>query len=86
MGWVGIDSDNGLSFDHRQAITWTNVEFLSIGPLGTNFSLKFGSKYCLNTKHFIHENAFDYVVCKMASIFPRRDELTVYVLDCFEQT
>ena len=33
-----IGSDNGLSPGRRQAITWTNVEILLIGPLGTNFS------------------------------------------------
>ena len=31
-------SDNGLSPDRRQAIIWTNVRILFIGPLGTNFS------------------------------------------------
>ena len=38
MNWVNIGSGNGLSPVRRQAITWTNVDFLSIGPLGTNFS------------------------------------------------
>ena len=33
-----IGSDNGLSPGRRQAITWTNVRLLLIGPLGTNFS------------------------------------------------
>ena len=33
-----IGSDNGLSPGRRQAITWTNVGILLIGPLGTNFS------------------------------------------------
>ena len=33
IGW-----DNGLSPDRRQAIIWTNVGLLLIGPLGTNFS------------------------------------------------
>ena len=33
-----IGSDNGLSPGRRQAITWTNVGMLLIGPLGTNFS------------------------------------------------
>ena len=33
-----IGSGNGLSPDRRQAITWTNVGILLIGPLGTNFS------------------------------------------------
>ena len=33
-----IGSDNGLSPGRRQAITWTNVGILLIGPLGTNFN------------------------------------------------
>ena len=33
-----IGSDNGLSPGRRQAIIWTNVWILLIGPLGTNFS------------------------------------------------
>ena len=33
-----IGSDNGLSPGRRQAITWTNVGILLIGPPGTNFS------------------------------------------------
>ena len=33
-----IGSDNGLSPGRHQAITWTNVGILLIGPLGTNFS------------------------------------------------
>ena len=33
-----IGSDNGLSPGRRQAITWTNVGILLIGPLWTNFS------------------------------------------------
>ena len=33
-----IGSDNGLLPGRRQAITWTNVGILLIGPLGTNFS------------------------------------------------
>ena len=33
-----IDSDNGLSPERRQAIIWTNVGILLIGPLRTNFS------------------------------------------------
>ena len=33
-----IGSDNGLSPGRRQAITWTNVGILLIGPQGTNFS------------------------------------------------
>ena len=33
-----IGSGNGLSSGRRQAITWTNVGILLIGPLGTNLS------------------------------------------------
>ena len=33
-----IGSDNGLSPERRQAITWTNTGILLIGPLGRNFS------------------------------------------------
>ena len=33
-----IGSDNGLSPGRRQAIVWTNVGILLIGPLGTSFS------------------------------------------------
>ena len=33
-----IVSDNGLSPGRRQAINWTNVGILLIGPPGTNFS------------------------------------------------
>ena len=33
-----IGSDNGLSPGPRQAITWTNIGILLIGPIGTNFS------------------------------------------------
>ena len=35
---TNIRSDNGLLPGRRQAIIWTNVGILSIGPLGTNFS------------------------------------------------
>ena len=42
-----IGSDNGLSPGRRQAITWTNVGILLIGPLGTNFS-----EMLIEIKHF----------------------------------
>ena len=38
VNWVSIGSHNGLAPNRRQAITWTNVDLLSIGPSGTNFS------------------------------------------------
>ena len=38
VNWVSIGSDNGLLPSQHQAIIWTNVGLLSIGPLGTNMS------------------------------------------------
>ena len=49
-----IGSDNGLSPGRRQAIIWTIAGILLIGPLGTHI--------------FSQENAFENVVCEMASI------------------
>ena len=34
---VSIGSGNGLLSVRRQAITWTNADLLSFGPLRTNF-------------------------------------------------
>ena len=64
MNQFSIGSGNGLSLLQRQAITWTNADLLSIGPLETNFNeiLSQGSII------FIQENAFENVVCKMAAI------------------
>ena len=33
-----IGSDNGLLSGQHQAIIWTNIRILLIGPLGTNFN------------------------------------------------
>ena len=38
MNWVSIPSGYDLSPLRRQAVTLTNADFLSIGPLGINFS------------------------------------------------
>ena len=54
-----IGADNDLSSGRRQVIFWTNVGMLSIEPLGTNFS---------EILIEIQENAFKYVVKKMAAI------------------
>ena len=56
-----IGSDNGLSPGRHQAIIWTIAGILLIGPFGTNFSNR-------NSYIFIQENAFENVVCEMASI------------------
>ena len=59
-----IGSDNGLSPGRRQAIIWTIAGILLIGTLGTNLSeILIG-----NSNIFIQENAFENVVCEMASI------------------
>ena len=60
-----IGSDNGLLPGQRQAIIWTNVGILLIGPLGTNFS------EILIKNVFIQENAFESVVCETAAILSR---------------
>ena len=60
--WVSNGSDNGLSPVRRQAITWTNTDSLSIG---------FYEHLSQNIKHFIRENVFENVVCKMVGILFR---------------
>ena len=68
MNWVSIGSDNGLSPVRHRAITWTNADIILIGSL-----LKWN--FNRNTKLFIHENAFEDVICKMVAILSRGDEL-----------
>ena len=68
--WVNsviIGKGNGLLPVKRQAITWTNPDLLSNTHIGTNF---IGSLIKLKKK-FYQENAFEYVICKMSSIFFR---------------
>ena len=38
VNWASTGLGNGLSSGRRQAIIWTNVGILLIGPLGTNFT------------------------------------------------
>ena len=62
-----IGSDNGLSLGRHEAIIWTNAEILSFEPLGTSFS-----EILIKIQNiFIHENAFENVVWKMATILSR---------------
>ena len=61
-----IGSDNGLSPGRRQAITWTNVGILLIGPLGTKFS-----EMLIEIHTFSFKNPFENVVWKMAAILSR---------------
>ena len=61
---ITIVSDNGLSPGWGQAVIWTSAGILLIGSkLQLNFDW--------NLYIFIHENAFENVVCKMASISSR---------------
>ena len=55
---TNIGSDNGLLPGWHQAITWTNVGILLIGPLGTNFSEMFIE---------IHTFSFKKIHLKMSS-------------------
>ena len=49
--------NNGLSPDWRQAITRSNSDLLSTEQTLVEFDR--------NTKIFIHETAYEYVVCEM---------------------
>ena len=60
-------SDNSLSPDRRQAIILTSAGILLIGPVGTNFI----EISIWNSNIFIKKNAFENVVCEMASILSR---------------
>ena len=65
-----MGSDNGLVPYRRQLIIWTNARSLSIEPLGAIFSeILFKIKKC------IHQNASENIVCEMAAILSRGDEL-----------
>ena len=77
-----IGSDNGLSPGRRQAITWTNVGILLIGPMGTNFSEMLIE---------IHTFSFENVVWKMAAILSRpqcvnhiqRGPSECFIIECY---
>ena len=62
-----IGSDNGLSPGRRQAITWTNVAILLIGPPRSKLRWNVNR----NSYIFIQENPFENVVWKMAAILSR---------------
>ena len=72
MNWISISSGNGLSPIRRQAITWTNVHLLSIGPLGANFNeiLTKIRNFSLKKMHLKISSA------KWRPYCPRGDELT----------
>ena len=59
-----MGSDNGLSRGRHQAIIWTNAWILLIEP----FRNKHKWNVNQNAYILIQENAFEKVVCEMASI------------------
>ena len=62
-----IGSNNGLSPNRRQAIICTNIGMLLIRPIGTHLS----EFFYRNSFILIQENAFENVVCEMATILSR---------------
>ena len=87
-----IGSDNGLSPDRRQAIIWTNVGILLIGPLWTNFSeiligiRHFQSRKCIwkcrlrNGVHLSRPQCVKMpIVLRADWPWPSRSNLTVYL-------
>ena len=63
--------DNGLSPGRCQAIIWTNVGILLIGPIGTKFNFN------RNSNNFLEGNAFEHV-CEMAVILFRPQCVNVF--------
>ena len=61
--WVSIGSGNGLSPSHYLNQCWLIVNWTLRNKLQWNSSR--------NTKFFIHENAFENVVCEMVAILSR---------------
>ena len=56
-------------FGGSQAIIWTNVSLLWIGPFREQASVKF--QYHENTTIFVQENVFENAVCKMLDTLSR---------------
>ena len=73
MNWVSIGAGNGLAPVRRQATTRTNADSVSIRLKGTTFSeIRIGI--------FVHENAYEIVVCENEGHFVRgRDEMKVVI-------
>ena len=75
-----------LTDDRCQAIIWTSAGILLIRILGTDSEKSYYHLdpweetsvifFYRNTKFFIHGNAFENIVCEMAAILSRRDELS----------
>ena len=59
-----IVSDNGLLPARRQAVIWHNIRDIVNWTLGNKLQWNFNR----NSNIFIQENAFESVICEMASI------------------
>ena len=78
--WASFGSANGLSPVRRQAITWTNADLLSIGPLGTNFS---EIEFKIQNVSFIKKH-LKISSDKIAAILSRGEFMWyIYLQDCF---
>ena len=88
VNWVSIGSDNGLSPAQCQAIIWTSVGILLMGPLRTNFSeirikiQNFHSWKCIwqyrrqNGAHFVQgEMSYSWFQCSKLMIAPGNPKL-----------
>ena len=60
-----------LPGEWHRAIIWTNAGLSSIGPLETNVS----EVLIKNSSFLTDENAFENVVCEIAAILSKGDEL-----------
>ena len=75
LTWVIISSDNSLPPVRRQAITYYFYQYWLIVSWTLRNKLQWNSNQ--NTKPFVHENAFEDVICEMGVVCPRGDKLTV---------
>ena len=66
VNWVNIGSGNGLLPVLYQAITWNNTD-LSIGTSRNKLQWILNQ----NTKLFIQENAYEYVIYEMLAILSK---------------
>ena len=79
-------SDNGLSPDWYQAITWTSAGILLIGPLGTNFSeiLIRIHTFSFQKMHFKTSSAKRRSFCLSLSVISfAQSQIQVLIYSCF---
>ena len=73
LNWVIIGPGNGFVPNRHKAITWTNDDFLSIGPLGTYFSKIWveveNNFYTNNTKRCNASSTWCFIWTSKTSMF-----------------